>query len=59
MGCLLYPPGHAGTEAVFPQRTAENLQLERLAEAMAFSAYYKLSARELCALFTDDPAVLH
>lgn len=58
MGCLLYPPGHAGTEAVFPQRTAEDLQLERLAEAMAFSAYYKLSARELCALFTDDPAVL-
>ncbi len=57
MGCLLYP-AEAAPAAVFPQRTMEDLQLGRLAEAMAFSDYYRLNEAELCALFTDDPAVL-
>ena len=58
MGCLLFPHGQLTAPLVFPPQTAEDLQLERLAEAMAYSEYYRMSASELCALFTDDPDTL-
>ena len=58
MGFLLYPAGKGPEKAPFPERMAEDLQLGRMAEAMACSDYYRLSAAELCALFTDDPDTL-
>ncbi len=58
MGFLLYPMGRGPEKAPFPERLAEDLQLGRMAEAMACSDYYRLSAAELCALFTDDPETL-
>ena len=58
MACLLEPPGTAFNPRPFPLRTLEDLQLGRLAEAMSFSDYYRLTAEELCSLFTDDIAVL-
>ena len=58
MGFLLYPMGRGPEKAPFPERLSEDLQLGRMAEAMACSDYYRMSAAELCALFTDDPEVL-
>ncbi len=54
MACLLYPMGKAPEPVAFPAQTVEDLQLERLAEAMSISEYYRISAGELCALFTED-----
>ena len=58
MPCLLYPAGKGPAAAPFPAQTIEDLQLGRLAKAMSPSDYYKLTAEELCALFTCDPEVL-
>ena len=56
MGCLTSPrPGPAAPMREFPRQTIEDLQLERLAASMAWSPYYRMSAEELCAFFTDDP----
>jgi DNA mismatch repair ATPase MutS len=41
-----------------PEQTRDDLQLERLASFMAHSNYFKLSADELNALWTEDPAVI-
>ena len=58
MACLLYPAGKGPAQRPFPAQTMEDLQLGRLAKAMSPSDYYKLTAEELCALFTDDQEVL-
>ena len=58
MACLLYPNGKIQASASFPSQTVEDLQLDRLAEAMSISEYYRVSAGELCALFTEDPAII-
>ncbi len=58
MACLLYPAGKGPAAAPFPAQTIEDLQLGRLAKAMSPSDYYKLTAEELCALFTTDVEVL-
>lgn len=58
MACLLYPADTLPATRAFPAQTAEDLQLARLADAISYSEYYRLSAQELCALFTDDIEVL-
>ena len=58
MACLLYPAGKMPAAVPFPAQTIEDLQLGRLAKAMSPSDYYKLTAEELCTLFTGDPEVL-
>lgn len=58
MACLLYPSGTTPTSASFPPQTMEDLQLDRLAEAMSISEYYRIGAEELCAWFTEDPEVI-
>ena len=58
MACLLYPAGKMPTPVAFPAQTIEDLQLERLAEAMSISEYYRIGAGELCALFTEDPEII-
>ncbi len=58
MACLLYPAGKTPASVPFPAQTVEDLQLGRLAKAMSPSDYYRLTAEELSALFTDDPEVL-
>ena len=58
MGCLLFPPGKMPEKLPFPAQTVEDLQLSRLAEAMSYSEYYRITAEELSSLFTDDPEVL-
>lgn len=58
MACLLYPMGKKPSVVAFPPQTVEDLQLDRLAEAMSISEYYRISAGELCALFTEDPEVI-
>ncbi|MBR4703922.1 MAG: hypothetical protein IKO91_08765 [Oscillospiraceae bacterium] len=58
MACLLDLPGREAPPCPFPPRTIEDLQLERLAGAMSFSDYYRLTASELWSLFTDDVDVL-
>ncbi len=58
MACLLDLPGREAAPRPFPPRTIEDLQLERLAGAMSFSDYYRLTAGELWSLFTDDIDVL-
>ncbi len=58
MACLLYPAGKGPAAVPFPAQTIEDLQLGRLAKAMSPSDYYKLTAEELCTLFTGDEEVL-
>ena len=58
MACLLYPMGKMPETASFPAQTIEDLQLDRLADAMSISEYYRVGAGELCALFTEDPEVI-
>ena len=58
MACLLYPAGKMQSAVSFPEQTMEDLQLDRLAEAMSISEYYRISAGELCSLFTEDPEVI-
>ncbi len=58
MACLMDLPGREASPRPFPSRTIEDLQLERLAKAMSFSDYYRLTAQELWSLFTDDAQVL-
>ncbi len=58
MACLLDLSGRESALRPFPPRTLEDLQLDRLAAAMSFSDYYRLSPEELCSLFTDDAEVL-
>ncbi len=58
MGCLLYPQGRMPEPLSLSPQTVEDLQLERMAEAMSYSEYYRMSAGELCSLFTADPETL-
>ena len=58
MACLLYPNGKMPTSASFPSQTVEDLQLDRLADAMSISEYYRVNADELCALFTEDLEII-
>ena len=58
MGVLLWPDTAPEQERLFPPRTAEDLQLERLCDWMAYSNYYRLSSAELLKTWTDDPAVI-
>ena len=58
MSCLLYPQGTMPQPAAVSPQTTEDLQLYRLAEAMSYTEYYRLSAEDLNALFTCDETVL-
>ena len=58
MACLLYPAGKMPMAAAFPAQTIEDLQLDRIADAMSISDYYRISAGELCALFTEDTEII-
>lgn len=58
MGCLLYPEGMLPMPGNIPDQTTEDLQLERLAAFMSWTHYLKISAAELNALWTEDPAVI-
>ena len=58
MACLLFPTGKMPAAFPFPAQTIEDLQLDRLAAAMSISEYYRISAGELCSIFTEDPEVI-
>ncbi len=58
MAYLLYPPGYLPAEGSLPPLTVEDLQLERMAECMSPSHYYKVTPQELNALLSTDPEVL-
>ncbi|MBR5702556.1 MAG: hypothetical protein IKX47_08810, partial [Oscillospiraceae bacterium] len=58
MACLLFPMGKMPAAAAFPAQTVEDLQLDRLADAMSISEYYRIGANELCGLFTEDPDII-
>ncbi len=59
MGILLWPQGQAAPAAgLLNPHTAEDLQLDRIAGAMIFNNYYKLTTQELFKLWTSDPQVI-
>ena len=59
MGVLLWPRGEAKSPRyMLLDHTAEDLQLESLANAMALNNYYKLSVGDLGKLWTSDPEVI-
>ena len=58
MSCLLYAPGNMPAAIPFPAQTVADLQLERMAEAMSWTEYYRVSAEDLCSLFSNDAATL-
>jgi DNA mismatch repair ATPase MutS len=58
MGVLLYPQGCFPDKVFLPEQTVEDLQLERLAIAMSYSNYYKITAAELNELLTRNAEVI-
>lgn len=58
MGCLLYPDGMSMVSGNVPEQTTEDLQLERLADFMSYSNYFKITAEELNDVWTEEPAVI-
>ncbi len=58
MGALLWPGREPEQNRLFPPRTAEDLQLERICDAMAPSSYFRLSTAEILKTFTTDPSVI-
>jgi hypothetical protein len=58
MGILLYPQGCFPDKVLLPEQTVEDLQLERLAAAMSYSNYYKITAPELNELLTRNGEVI-
>ena len=58
MGSLLWPGQEPEQTRLFPPRTTEDLQLERLCAFMAYNNYFKLSVADILKTWTDDPAVI-
>lgn len=59
MGVLLWPRSEAKLpKYMLLEHTAEDLQLDSLANAMAFNNYYKLTVEDLGKLWTADPEVI-
>ena len=59
MGVLLWPQGNPRPQKhMLPVHTAEDLQLQALAEQMAFNNYYKLSVQDLSRLWTTEEEVI-
>ena len=59
MGVLLWPDGEVRQlRTMISPRTAEDLQLEAITEAMAPGSYWRMSVTDLSRLWTDDPEVI-